>query len=233
MRSRDKRCQRPNAPRCTLTGLNLLHFRVRHIPLVLTVDAGISKARLGELEVRKIENDQGRLPSWAAVARPAFVTMIAFAAMRPDVSAHAQRGLFGLYPYYDAPRYQVLPPEEVAPVVRKKRAARYPNIPDAPPKGTGEAGRPDDDRGVDRTPARQGLRQQRSVRGIVDLSGTTGHTTPTGIFSIIQKNKHHRSNLYSNAPMPYMQRITWSGVALHEGHLPRLSRVAWLHPAAA
>jgi lipoprotein-anchoring transpeptidase ErfK/SrfK len=51
-------------------------------------------------------------------------------------------------------------------------------------------------------------------------TGTASHPTPTGIFSIIQKNRHHRSNLYSNAPMPYMQRITWSGVALHQGVLP-------------
>jgi lipoprotein-anchoring transpeptidase ErfK/SrfK len=51
-------------------------------------------------------------------------------------------------------------------------------------------------------------------------TGTASHPTPTGIFSIIQKNRHHRSNIYSNAPMPYMQRITWSGVALHQGVLP-------------
>ena len=51
-------------------------------------------------------------------------------------------------------------------------------------------------------------------------TGMSGHLTPTGIFSIIQKQKWHHSNLYSNAPMPYMQRITWSGVALHAGVVP-------------
>ena len=51
-------------------------------------------------------------------------------------------------------------------------------------------------------------------------TGMSGHPTPTGIFSIIQKQKWHHSNLYSNAPMPYMQRITWSGVALHSGVVP-------------
>ena len=51
-------------------------------------------------------------------------------------------------------------------------------------------------------------------------TGTRTHPTPTGVFSIIQKNRHHRSNIYSGAPMPYMQRITWSGVALHQGVLP-------------
>ena len=51
-------------------------------------------------------------------------------------------------------------------------------------------------------------------------TGVPGHPTPMGVFSIIEKDRYHHSNLYSNAPMPYMQRITWSGVALHEGVLP-------------
>jgi lipoprotein-anchoring transpeptidase ErfK/SrfK len=51
-------------------------------------------------------------------------------------------------------------------------------------------------------------------------TGTRSNPTPTGIFSVLEKRRHHRSNLYSNAPMPYMQRITWSGVALHQGVLP-------------
>ena len=48
-------------------------------------------------------------------------------------------------------------------------------------------------------------------------TGVPDHPTPLGIFSIIQKQREHRSNIYSNAPMPFMERITWSGVALHEG----------------
>ena len=51
-------------------------------------------------------------------------------------------------------------------------------------------------------------------------TGVPGHPTPTGVFSVIQKERFHRSNLYSDAPMPFMQRITWSGVALHEGVVP-------------
>jgi L,D-transpeptidase catalytic domain len=51
-------------------------------------------------------------------------------------------------------------------------------------------------------------------------TGMAGHSTPTGIFSVIGKEIFHRSNIYSGAPMPYMQRITWSGVALHAGVLP-------------
>jgi hypothetical protein len=48
-------------------------------------------------------------------------------------------------------------------------------------------------------------------------TGVAAHPTPYGVFSIIQKQVFHRSNIYSNAPMPFMQRITWSGVAMHEG----------------
>jgi hypothetical protein len=51
-------------------------------------------------------------------------------------------------------------------------------------------------------------------------TGMRGHSTPTGVFSVIEKDYYHRSNIYSGAPMPLMQRITWSGVALHEGVLP-------------
>jgi hypothetical protein len=48
-------------------------------------------------------------------------------------------------------------------------------------------------------------------------TGVPGHPTPIGVFSVIQKERLHHSNIYSGAPMPFMQRITWSGVALHEG----------------
>ena len=51
-------------------------------------------------------------------------------------------------------------------------------------------------------------------------TGMRGHSTPMGVFSVIQKRKYHHSNIYSGAPMPYMQRITWSGVAMHAGLLP-------------
>jgi hypothetical protein len=51
-------------------------------------------------------------------------------------------------------------------------------------------------------------------------SGTKGRETPAGIFSVIQKVEEHYSNLYDDAFMPHMQRITWSGIALHGGVLP-------------
>lgn len=51
-------------------------------------------------------------------------------------------------------------------------------------------------------------------------TGKPGHSTPEGVFPILQKAVRHRSNLYSNAPMPYMQRLTWGGIAIHAGALP-------------
>ena len=60
-----------------------------------------------------------------------------------------------------------------------------------------------------------------SVVGVATIStGKKGNATPSGVFKILQKNVDHKSNLYSNAPMPYMQRLTWDGIALHAGHNP-------------
>lgn len=60
------------------------------------------------------------------------------------------------------------------------------------------------------------------IKNSIISSGKQGHSTPTGLFSILGKRKYHKSNIYSNAPMPYMQRLTWSGIALHEsGSVPR------------
>ena len=60
--------------------------------------------------------------------------------------------------------------------------------------------------------------------GLIGLStissGKAGHETPTGTFEILQKRREHYSNKYNNAPMPFMQRLTWSGVALHGGDIP-------------
>ncbi len=51
-------------------------------------------------------------------------------------------------------------------------------------------------------------------------TGKEGNETPVGVFTILQKKKMHHSNLYDNAPMPFMQRLTWDGVALHAGKNP-------------
>jgi hypothetical protein len=51
-------------------------------------------------------------------------------------------------------------------------------------------------------------------------SGRPEHETPTGVYTVLQKEREHYSNLYDNAPMPFMQRLTWEGLALHAGVLP-------------
>lgn len=51
-------------------------------------------------------------------------------------------------------------------------------------------------------------------------TGTKGHATPTGVFTVLQKDADHVSNEYKDAAMPFMQRLTWSGIAMHAGNLP-------------
>lgn len=51
-------------------------------------------------------------------------------------------------------------------------------------------------------------------------TGRDGNETPIGIYPILQKNEVHKSNLYNDAPMPFMQRLTWDGIALHAGRNP-------------
>jgi hypothetical protein len=72
------------------------------------------------------------------------------------------------------------------------------------------------------------VKTQRAVvyRNGVPIGATTvstgrpGHSTPTGVFTILEKQVEHHSSKYDSAPMPYMQRLTWYGVALHAGTLP-------------
>ncbi len=57
--------------------------------------------------------------------------------------------------------------------------------------------------------------------GVAKVStGKPGHVTPTGIFTILNKDKDHRSKTYDNAPMPFSERLTWDGIALHAGGVP-------------
>jgi hypothetical protein len=51
-------------------------------------------------------------------------------------------------------------------------------------------------------------------------TGTTERETPAGVFAVVEKKRDHRSNMYDDAHMPHMQRITWNGIALHGGPLP-------------
>ena len=57
--------------------------------------------------------------------------------------------------------------------------------------------------------------------GVTTIStGRQGYETPTGVFTILQKDSNHHSNKYENAPMPFQERLTWDGVALHAGGVP-------------
>ncbi|MGP0091926.1 MAG: L,D-transpeptidase [Xanthobacteraceae bacterium] len=120
-----------------------------------------------------------------------------------------------------APRYAkpTLVPRH--PVVRRRRRAD----PDEPEK-TGKESTPLPAQGV--LQAVISIRDQRLTlyeggtpvaRSIV-ATGVPDHPTPTGIFSVIQKERYHTSNIYSGAPMPFMQRLTQSGIAMHLGVVP-------------
>lgn len=63
---------------------------------------------------------------------------------------------------------------------------------------------------------RNGVRIARSKVS----TGMPGHETPIGVFTILEKRREHYSNRYDAAPMPYMQRLTWGGIALHAGPVP-------------
>jgi hypothetical protein len=72
---------------------------------------------------------------------------------------------------------------------------------------------------VDLTSQRAFVYQGGTLVGITTIaSGKPGYETPDGTFIVLEKEKSHHSNKYDDAPMPYMQRLTWSGLALHGGH---------------
>jgi hypothetical protein len=147
--------------------------------------------------------------------RAALVSGVAFVLLAGSAgSADAQRGLYGAgwYAYpVDAPSRRA---RSAAPA--KERKAE-------PKKDTGFGEMPKGPLQIVVSIGSQKVtlfsNGVRVAQGSVS-TGVPGHPTPMGVFSIIEKDRHHRSNIYSNAPMPFMQRITWSGVALHEGVLP-------------
>src|SRR5438034_5881572 len=63
---------------------------------------------------------------------------------------------------------------------------------------------------------RNGIRIARSSVS----TGRPGHPSPTGVFTILEKEVRHTSSIYKGAEMPYMERVTWGGIALHAGNLP-------------
>ncbi len=156
-------------------------------------------------------------PKGLGMLRAVLVAGAAFALLAGSVStADAQRGYYGRgwYSYpVDVPIRRAKP---AAPASAKKERAE-------PKKDPGFGDMP---KGPLQLVVSIGTQKVtlfsngvRVAQGPVS-TGVPGHPTPLGVFSVIEKDRHHRSNIYSGAPMPFMQRITWSGIALHEGVLP-------------
>ena len=112
---------------------------------------------------------------------------------------------------------------EARDITTKSKAAPIPAKPTTPPKPIAQTPRP-------QTPLTLlvSIRKQRVrvIDGFGEVSssrissGQPGFDTPTGVFSILEKHEYHESNIYDGAPRPHMQRVTWSGIALHAGIVP-------------
>ena len=89
-----------------------------------------------------------------------------------------------------------------------------------------------DHRDLDPAPASQGVRRQRPVRRDANLTGMPGHATPMGVFSVLEKQRWHRSNIYSGAPMPYNAAHHLVRRRDSRGRSARLSGVPRLHSHA-
>jgi hypothetical protein len=171
------------------------------------------KRRVGLLEVTGLV----KLPArWA----PLVLTGLCLAALMPQpASAQFFGWIGGPRGGYSAPP-QAIPqtlPDDEAPIKRRAhRATQY-------DKDAGKFGRLNGPLAIVVSIAKQRVTLFADGKQVAEApvsTGTAGHETPLGIFAIIAKARYHESNLYSSAPMPYMERITWSGVALHEGPLP-------------
>ena len=147
------------------------------------------------------------------------MAVAAFLAVLVPSSAEAQffssSNWPGAYPGRTSDRFDVLPERPV----RRRVVPSYPKLVEAPKNDQ----KPQGPLLITVSIEKQWLKiyDERGLFAESPISsGTKTHPTPMGVFSIIEKSKWHRSNLYSDAPMPFMQRITWSGVALHAGELP-------------
>lgn len=137
--------------------------------------------------------------------------------------AQAQYWPMGPADEYGQPHYQPEAREgqieRRRPHVTRAHARSQPKLPDAPKESSKPQGPIVITISIDKQQLK--LYDQNGLFAESPVStGMRGHSTPMGVFSVIQKNKYHRSNIYSGAPMPYMQRITWSGIAMHAGVLP-------------
>jgi lipoprotein-anchoring transpeptidase ErfK/SrfK len=138
-----------------------------------------------------------------------------FAAAATPAAAYERWGLFGRS-YYPPPPERIAPPTKRPSKEAKARKyiAEQVKVPEKLPPGPLQ---------IVISIKKQQLTLYAGGQAVAQSqvsTGVPGHPTPQGVFSIIQKQIYHESNLYSSAPMPYMQRITWSGVAMHQGVVP-------------
>jgi lipoprotein-anchoring transpeptidase ErfK/SrfK len=170
------------------------------------------KRRVGLLEVTGLVKFPAR---WAPLVLTGLCFAAFFATIAPQpASAQFFNWFGGPRGYYSAPP-DVIPDE--APVKRRThRSTQY-------DKDAGKFGTPTGPLAIVVSIAKQRVTLFADGKQVAEApvsTGTAGHETPMGIFAVIAKSRFHESNLYSSAPMPYMERITWSGIALHEGPLP-------------
>jgi lipoprotein-anchoring transpeptidase ErfK/SrfK len=154
----------------------------------------------------------------AAASRGAFGLVVGAAALMGGATTGGEARAQGFF--WSDRSYYYEPPARQRPAHRRAKRSGYPKIASEPKK---DSPKPDGPLIIAISIDKQRLKifDANGVWAESPVStGTRSNPTPMGVFSVIQKSKWHRSNLYSGAPMPYMQRITWSGVALHAGVLP-------------
>jgi lipoprotein-anchoring transpeptidase ErfK/SrfK len=160
---------------------------------------------------------------WVTSLTLVLVTLIVLLLISPPQPAHAQD--FGSW-FGGSPQYPRRAIGSHGHLLSSRRAREAYDDTDSPQKGRRGAG-------TEKAPtgplfAVLSLSDQHisvyNSSGLITRSkvstGMAGHRTPTGIFTIIDRERWHTSNIYSGAPMPFMQRITWSGIAMHLGVVP-------------
>lgn len=187
----------------------------------MSVSHDVGERGFGRVDV---ERDAGLLEGVALMKFPArwapvVAACITLAAL--PLPAHAQmRG----YDWSRAPGFFSQPepvPEELPVKRRPHRSTKFDK--DKYSKDSGKFGTPTGPLAIVVSIAKQRVTLFADGKPIAEApvsTGTAGHETPMGVFAVIAKSRFHESNIYSGAPMPYMERITWSGIALHEGPLP-------------
>ena len=112
------------------------------------------------------------------------------------------------------PALATQPPQSIEARAQSLRPGQFAWDPEAAPQGEVEVV-------VSLPQQRAYVYRGGALIGVSTVStGRAGYETPTGTFNILQKARVHHSNLYEGAPMPFMQRLTWDGVALHAGEIP-------------